>query len=67
MNARLTAVRSTNLKVIQEIIGPKDIATTMDIYAEATKEAKVESFEDPIVKLESYKRKWRHRQKEEYG
>lgn len=36
----------TNLKVIQEIMGHKDIATTMEIYAEATKEAKVKSFED---------------------
>lgn len=34
----------TNLKVIQEILGHKDIATTMDVYAEATKEAKVKSF-----------------------
>lgn len=36
----------TNLKVIQEILGHKDIATTMDIYAEATKDAKVKSFEN---------------------
>lgn len=35
----------TNLKVIQEILGHKDISTTMDIYAEATKEAKVQSFQ----------------------
>lgn len=35
-----------NLKVIQEILGHRDIATTMDIYAEATKEAKVKSFEN---------------------
>ena len=34
----------TNLKVIQEIMGHKDIATTMEIYAEATKDAKVKSF-----------------------
>ena len=36
----------TNLKVIQEIMGHRDIATTMDIYAEATKDAKVKSFEN---------------------
>ena len=36
----------TNLKVIQEILGHKDIATTMDVYAEATKDAKVKSFEN---------------------
>ena len=34
----------TNLKVIQEIMGHKDIATTMEIYAEATSDAKIRSF-----------------------
>lgn len=34
----------TNLKVIQEVMGHKDIATTMEIYAEATQERVVESF-----------------------
>ena len=33
-----------NIKVIQEILGHKDIATTMDVYAEATKDAKKRSF-----------------------
>ena len=32
----------TNIKVIQEIMGHKDIQTTMDIYAEATVEKKQE-------------------------
>ena len=36
----------TNLKVIQEIMGHRDIATTMEVYAEATKDAKVKSFEN---------------------
>lgn len=36
----------TNLKVIQEIMGHRDIATTMEIYAEATKDAKVKSFKN---------------------
>ena len=44
----------TNLKVIQEILGHKDIATTMDIYAEATKEAKVKSFEALSGKIKIY-------------
>lgn len=35
----------TNLKVIQAVMGHKDIQTTMDIYAEATEEKKQESFE----------------------
>jgi len=34
----------SNIKVIQEIMGHADIETTMNIYAEATKEKKKESF-----------------------
>ncbi len=34
----------TNLKVIQEIMGHADITTTMDVYNEATREKKMESF-----------------------
>ncbi|MBE6724993.1 MAG: site-specific integrase [Ruminococcaceae bacterium] len=34
----------TNLKIIQEIMGHSDITTTMDIYNEATREKKRESF-----------------------
>ena len=34
----------TNLKVIQETMGHADITTTMDIYNEATKDKKIESF-----------------------
>ena len=37
--------QETNLKVIQSVMGHKDIKTTMDIYAEATEEKKQESFE----------------------
>ena len=33
--------KETNLKVIQSVMGHKDIQTTMDIYAEATEEKKV--------------------------
>ena len=42
----------TNLKVIQEIMGHKDIATTMEIYAEATKDTKVKSFENLEGKIQ---------------
>lgn len=34
----------TNLKVIQDIMGHRNIETTMDIYAEATDQKKQESF-----------------------
>lgn len=34
----------SNLKVIQEVMGHADISTTMNIYSEATKEAKIKSF-----------------------
>lgn len=34
----------SNIKVIQEIMGHADITTTMDVYAEATKDKKKESF-----------------------
>lgn len=33
-----------NLKVIQEVMGHADISTTMDVYNEATKEQKQQSF-----------------------
>lgn len=34
----------TNLKIIQEIMGHADISTTMNIYNEATREQKQQSF-----------------------
>lgn len=34
----------TNLKIIQEIMGHADISTTMNIYNEATRDKKIESF-----------------------
>lgn len=33
-----------NIKIIQEIMGHRDISTTMDVYNEATKDKKLESF-----------------------
>lgn len=36
----------TNLKVIQEIMGHRDIATAMEVYVEATKDAKLKSFQN---------------------
>ena len=36
----------TNLKVIQEIMGHADITTTMNIYNEATKDVKTDSFKN---------------------
>ena len=37
--------------MIQEILGHKDIEKTMDVYAEATKDAKVRSFENLAEKI----------------
>lgn len=34
----------SNIKVVQEVMGHKNIETTMDIYNEATKEKKIETF-----------------------
>lgn len=36
----------SNIKVIQEIMGHSDISTTMDVYNEATRDKKKESFAD---------------------
>lgn len=44
----------TNLKVIQVIMGHKNIETTMDIYAEATEEKKQESFENLAANLDIF-------------
>lgn len=43
----------TNLKVIQAIMGHRNIETTMDIYAEATERKKQESF-DNLSKLDIF-------------
>ena len=43
----------TNLKVIQAIMGHRNIETTMDIYAEATDQKKKESFEN-LSKLDIF-------------
>ena len=42
----------TNLKVIQAIMGHKNIQTTMDIYAECTQQKKEESFDNLAVRLD---------------
>lgn len=41
----------TNLKLIQEILGHKDISTTMDVYVEATRDKLNESFENLAGKI----------------
>ena len=40
-----------DLKAIQEIMGHKEIQTTLNIYANATKESKVES-------MKAFEEKW---------
>lgn len=44
----------TNLKVIQSIMGHKNIETTLDIYAEATEKKKQASFENLAAKLDIF-------------
>ena len=46
--------QETNLKIIQSIMGHKDIKTTMDVYAEATEERKQESFERLAMALDVF-------------
>lgn len=43
----------SNLKVIQSVMGHRNIETTMDIYAEATEERKQESFEGLALRLDN--------------
>lgn len=43
-----------NLKVIQSIMGHRNIETTMDIYTEATEEKKQESFENLAANLDTF-------------
>ena len=43
----------SNLKVIQSVMGHRNIETTMDIYAEATDEKKQETFEGLALKLDN--------------
>lgn len=49
---RLCEAKS-NLKVIQSVMGHRNIETTMDIYAEATEEKKQETFEGLASKLDN--------------
>ena len=42
--------KNVNIKAIQEILGHKDIQTTMDIYADATKDFKIEQ----MITLDKY-------------
>ena len=50
-SASRVGLSSSNLKIIQDIMGHRDISTTMEIYAEATKEAKAHSFANLNGKL----------------
>lgn len=43
----------SNLKVIQSVMGHRNIETTMDIYAEATEQKKRETFDGLALKLDS--------------
>ena len=43
----------SNLKVIQSVMGHRNIETTMDVYAEATDRKKEEAFENLATKLDN--------------
>lgn len=43
----------SNLKVIQAVMGHRNIETTMDVYAEATERKKQETFENLALKLDN--------------
>ncbi|MEE3473397.1 MAG: tyrosine-type recombinase/integrase, partial [Butyrivibrio hungatei] len=43
-----------NMKVLQSVMGHSNIKTTMDIYAEATNEKKIESFKDLTTKYKLF-------------
>ena len=43
----------SNLKVIQSVMGHRNIETTMDVYAEATDRKKAEAFENLAIKLDN--------------
>ena len=43
-----------NIKVIQSIMGHKDIQTTMDIYAEITGDKKKKSLEQVFIREKFY-------------
>ncbi len=47
--------KETNIKVIQTIMGHKDIQTTMDIYAEVNEQTKKESFEKLAYNLDIFR------------
>ncbi len=44
---------AVNVKVIQEVLGHKDVSTTLDIYTDVTKELARREFEDLDEKLKA--------------
>ena len=44
MNHRSMCEAGVNIKVIQDALGHSDISTTLNIYADVTKEMKAEEF-----------------------
>ena len=41
----MTVMRS-NTKVVQDVLGHKDVKTTLDVYADVTKELKQQEFDE---------------------
>lgn len=44
--------KGVNIKVVQDVLGHKDVRTTLDIYADVTKELKQKEFENLQKKIE---------------
>lgn len=38
--------QNVNIKVVQDVLGHKDVKTTLDVYADVTKELKQKEFEE---------------------
>lgn len=52
---------NVNVKVVQEVLGHKDVSTTLDIYTDVTKELAQREFEDLDEKLKANMESARHK------
>ena len=43
--------QNVNIKVVQDVLGHKDVKTTLDVYADVTKDLKKKEFEELNKKM----------------